>query len=239
MADPASPRTRQESQRLTREALILAARAVFARDGYHGANLDLIAREAGFSKGAVYSNFEGKATLFLAVMDANLDAALAAGAWDLFERSDDPDGPQGGPTANAEVVEAIRGFALASLEFIATAARDERLAAELGERMTRLTDAYAAIAEQSRPADEELTATEVGALLTALDQGATLLTLSGSAALDQRVTRAGMQRLLDPSRAGTPTDDEAAGGQPLHDPVVQRRIAAALGEGFPADERHP
>lgn len=235
MAGSTSLRSRQESQRQTREALILAARAVFARDGYHGANLELIAREAGFSKGAVYSNFDGKGALFLAVMDANLEAALADGSWDLFEQPEESDG---GRYGTDEVVEAIRGFALASLEFIATAARDENLAVELGKRMTTLTDAYAAVAAQSRPEGEELSATEVGALLTALDQGAALLTLSGIVTLDQRVTRAGMRRLLDPSRAGTyDADDDLAHGPALHDRVIQRRIAAAMGEQISPDER--
>ena len=44
----------------------------FSRDGYHGASLEEIADTAGFSKGAVYSNFGGKAELFLAVLDHNL-----------------------------------------------------------------------------------------------------------------------------------------------------------------------
>lgn len=225
MDGPARPLPRQESQRQTREALVAAARAVFARDGFHGANLELIAREAGFSKGAVYSNFEGKAALFLAVMDANLEVALAEGAWDLF---DEPAAHWSGHHGSDEVVELIRGFALATLEFIATATRDDVLAVELGKRMKALTDAYAAVAQQSRREDDELSADEVGALLTALDQGAALLTLSGSVALDQRVTRTGMQRLLDPSRAGTPADADTGGGPALHDPTIQRRIAAAI-----------
>lgn len=234
MATPASPRSRQESQRHTRDALVLAARAVFGRDGYHGANLELIAREAGFSKGAVYSNFDGKAALFLAVMDANLETALADGSWDLFEQPDDPDS---GRYGSEEVVEAIRGFALATLEFIATAARDERLAVELGKRMTLLTDAYVAIAQESRPDDEILSTNEVGALLAALDQGAALLTLSGSAAIDQRVTRAGMRRLLDPSRAGEYEDDGTATGPAMHDRVIQRRIADAIEGQLSPEER--
>ncbi|WP_157006643.1 TetR/AcrR family transcriptional regulator [Agromyces laixinhei] len=233
MAAPTSRRSRQESQRLTRDALILAARTVFSRDGYHGASLELIAREAGFSKGAVYSNFDGKATLFLAVMDANLETALADGSWDLFEQPDDVDA---GRYGSDEVVEAIRGFALATLEFIATAARDEALVVELGKRMSQLTDAYVAIAAQSRPEDEILSSNEVGALLAALDQGAALLALSGSTALDERVTRAGMRRLLDPSRAGEYEDDGTATGPALHDRVIQRRIAAAIEEQLSTEE---
>lgn len=226
--------SRAESQAQTRELLIETARRLFVSDGFLGTSLEKVAATAGYSKGAVYSNFDGKAALFLAVMDANLETALADGSWDLFEQPDDPDS---GRYGSEEVVEAIRGFALATLEFIATAARDERLAVELGKRMTLLTDAYVAIAQESRPEDEILSTNEVGALLAALDQGAALLTLSGSAAIDQRVTRAGMRRLLDPSRAGEYEDDGTATGPAMHDRVIQRRIADAIEGQLSPEER--
>ncbi|WP_168625540.1 TetR/AcrR family transcriptional regulator [Cryobacterium sp. BB307] len=229
MSELPAPLSRQESQRQTRQALVAAARAAFAKEGYHAANLELIAREAGFSKGAVYSNFDGKAALFLAVMDANLEAALAEGAWNVSEQPEDPDT---GRFGSEEVVEALKGFALATLEFIATAARDENLAVELGKRMQALTNAYEAVAEESRAQDEELSASEAGALLTALDQGAALLTLSGSAAIDQRLLRIGMQRLLAPS-AGVVAARGGAGEPALHDQVMRNRIAAALNDQLP------
>ena len=45
---------------------------VFARDGFHGASLDDVAATAGFTKGAVYSNFKSKEDLFLALFDDRL-----------------------------------------------------------------------------------------------------------------------------------------------------------------------
>ncbi len=53
----------------TRSHLLRAAAEVFSRRGYHGASLDEVAAEAGFSKGAVYSNFESKEDLFLALVN--------------------------------------------------------------------------------------------------------------------------------------------------------------------------
>lgn len=226
MTDAPAPLSRQESQRQTRDALVLAAREVFARDGYHAANLELIAREAGFSKGAVYSNFDSKADLFLAVMDANLEAALAEGGWDMFERpSDVPSDAE-----VEEVVEAIRGFALATLEFIAAAARDERLAPELAKRMRSLTTVYESMAEASRSPHDELTSAEMATLMAALDQGAALLMLGGSVAIDQGVLRAGMQRILDPERAMSAPRDASFDGPALHDKEVRERIARAISE---------
>ena len=43
---------------------------MFLRQGFHGASLDEIAEAAGYTTGAVYSNFKGKDDLFLAVLDA-------------------------------------------------------------------------------------------------------------------------------------------------------------------------
>jgi AcrR family transcriptional regulator len=62
--------TRTESQEKTREKLLATAKQSFLRDGYVATSLDQIAEAAGFSKGAVYSNFESKDELCLLVLDA-------------------------------------------------------------------------------------------------------------------------------------------------------------------------
>src|ERR1700756_1232799 len=72
---PASPArmTREQRRAQTRERLLAAARSVFARSGYHGASVEEVASEAGFSTGALYSNFEGKEDLSLALMEREID----------------------------------------------------------------------------------------------------------------------------------------------------------------------
>lgn len=62
--------TRSESQARTRQLLVETARAMFLRDGYAATSLEKVAEEAGFSKGAVYSNFDGKDDLCLEVLEA-------------------------------------------------------------------------------------------------------------------------------------------------------------------------
>ncbi|TDE99040.1 TetR/AcrR family transcriptional regulator [Occultella glacieicola] len=214
------PRSRREQQQQTRDALVVAARQAFAEHGYHAANLEAIAREAGFSKGAVYSNFDGKADLFLAVIDANVEIAFADGGWNIT--TDDPIEAEHGEGLSA----AIEGFALATLEFIATAARDSRLSAEMGKRMDLLVDGYGAVATQSGSADDVLPTAELGALLAALDQGAALLSLGGSRAIDQRVLRTGMRRILT---AGPLEDTPGGRGEPaVHDAAVRQRIRASI-----------
>jgi AcrR family transcriptional regulator len=60
--------TRAESKARTRAELLSAAEDVFLRRGFHAPSLDEIAEEAGYTRGAVYSNFGGKDNLFLAVL---------------------------------------------------------------------------------------------------------------------------------------------------------------------------
>jgi len=64
--------TRPERKERTRTDLVAAAREVFERHGFHRASLEQIAEEAGYTKGAVYSNFAGKDELFLAVLDEHI-----------------------------------------------------------------------------------------------------------------------------------------------------------------------
>src|SRR5580698_257040 len=73
--EPLTPERRRQQ---TREYLIEAAARVFAERGFHGASLDQVAAAAGFTKGAVYSNFKNKEDLFLALLEANRDREMEA-----------------------------------------------------------------------------------------------------------------------------------------------------------------
>src|SRR3954463_5996675 len=63
---------REIKQEQTRARLLEAAAAVFAQSGYHVATLEEVASEVGLTKGAVYSNFESKEALFLALVDVEI-----------------------------------------------------------------------------------------------------------------------------------------------------------------------
>src|ERR1700733_2447476 len=65
--------TRVEQSRRNRELVLAAARRMFLARGYHGASLEQIADAAGFSKGVVYSQFESKADLFLALLEQRIN----------------------------------------------------------------------------------------------------------------------------------------------------------------------
>lgn len=61
--------SRADQREHTRAALLANARTQFLAAGYAATSLDAIAEQAGFSKGAVYSNFKDKPTLCMAVLD--------------------------------------------------------------------------------------------------------------------------------------------------------------------------
>lgn len=125
--------TREQSKAQTREKLLAAARTVFARRGFHGASVEEIAAEAGFSTGALYSNFEGKEDLFLVLMDHVIDtyaqeiSAEVDGLASVAERARD------GARHWMEIVEREPEMLMLFVEFWAYAARDpgarERVAA--------------------------------------------------------------------------------------------------------------
>jgi AcrR family transcriptional regulator len=72
--------SRVEQTERNRSLVLSAARRVFIERGYHAATLEQIAEEAGFSKGVVYSQFESKADLFLALLEKRIDERAAENA---------------------------------------------------------------------------------------------------------------------------------------------------------------
>lgn len=78
--------SRTESQELTRAKLIESATRLYLENGYVATSTDQVAEAAGFSRGALYSNFRSKEDLALAVLDAHTEEQfqeIAAVAADL------------------------------------------------------------------------------------------------------------------------------------------------------------
>jgi len=86
---PRARLTREESRARTRARLLDSAHDVVAREGYESASIDLIAENAGYSKGAFYSNFNSKEEIFLELLEthSSRDVPELAG---LLEGIDDP-----------------------------------------------------------------------------------------------------------------------------------------------------
>lgn len=79
--------SRAERKAQTRDLLLRAANRLFIRNGYVATTVDDIAREAGVTTGAVYSNFTTKEDMFLALVDDLIDP----GAPWIDERAYAPD----------------------------------------------------------------------------------------------------------------------------------------------------
>jgi AcrR family transcriptional regulator len=74
---PRQRRTRAEQQAETRARLLEAAAEVFAANGFDGASIDRITEQAGYTRGAFYSNYSDKAELLLELSEARM-ASFAA-----------------------------------------------------------------------------------------------------------------------------------------------------------------
>ena len=73
----------------TRERLFAAAAEVFEQQGIGGASIEAIAAAAGFTRGAVYSNFASKDDLIIAMLEDHVDRSVRHHL-DLLERHRDP-----------------------------------------------------------------------------------------------------------------------------------------------------
>ncbi|MGV0804943.1 TetR/AcrR family transcriptional regulator [Mycolicibacterium setense] len=95
MADDGSPKgatparmTRAEARARTRAALLDAAAQTCARKGYAAASVDEIAAAAGYSVGAVYSNFSSKEQLFSELMNERASGRIDQVVQTISENAD-------------------------------------------------------------------------------------------------------------------------------------------------------
>ena len=109
---------------MTRDHLLDAAAIVFARDGFNGASLDDIAATAGFTKGAVYSNFKSKEDLLLALMDKHISQQFddIAGALNTDGRTQEEQLPRIADTLLGHMWD--DSWTMLWLEFVLYAARN-------------------------------------------------------------------------------------------------------------------
>jgi AcrR family transcriptional regulator len=166
-------RTRAEARSETREAILSAARRLFAERGYRGASLDDIAEAAGFSKGAVYSNWPGKEALFLELLDT--------------ARTEQPaDQLSTEPT----------GWALATLDFFVEAVRNPNTRGLLADRYREARRSLGPGLAQDRPDPAWATWEELATVAMALGTGLIIQAAIDERAVDPTLAGRVLQRLL-------------------------------------------
>ena len=164
--------TREQKQALTREKLLRSALEVLALDGYDGASVERIADEAGFSKGAFYSNFSSKEEILLELLEGNAGHDVVELS-DLLREVVDPD----------EVIEVVvrwsdsraaeQKWGLIAIEFLRRAQRD----GTLGDRQRHLFvsqwEQVGALLKAKLLAgkDAEISALDLGGILFELTYG--------------------------------------------------------------------
>ncbi len=167
--------SRAEAKARTRALLLEAAARVFARKGFTGASVEEIAEAAGFSIGALYSNFGGKEALFLELLSHRQTGRIAEAAQAL-ERH-----PAGTGEAAAEVGRLLidvadkdMDFAPLQAEFWLYAVRNphvlDTMAANLSAPRQALQQVIStSLAQHGAPA--EVSAEAVATVVTALFDG--------------------------------------------------------------------
>jgi AcrR family transcriptional regulator len=143
-----SRRLSREAQRArTRQDLLAAAAREFARNGYHATSVDMVAEAAGYTKGAVYSNFASKEDLFLALIDEYMAQAV-----DTLEEIVASAAPAdradllGERRAKMQVFD--RDWHLLETEFVLYAARNEHIREVLAARQRETRRRIGALLER-------------------------------------------------------------------------------------------
>jgi AcrR family transcriptional regulator len=175
---PPTRLTREQRKALTRDLLLEAGSKVFARRGFHGASVEEIAEEAGFSTGALYSNFSGKEDLFLALLDEEI-AEDVRKYDEIFNRARglDEQARGGADEWMRELQRDPQHFAL-FIEFWAYAARDPELRRRFAARFGAFREAFGRMVEKGAAEMgvelEPGVAEQLGTVVNALGNGVAL-----------------------------------------------------------------
>lgn len=186
-----------------RDRILDAALEVFAAAGFAGATIDAIGQAAGFTKGAVYSNFGSKDELFLALLDRQFEqrgaviaGAFGSGAGDLTATT------QAVSRSMLDSIHAQRAYHLVYLEYWLRAVRDPQLRDQLVERSRVAAEHAVQVVAQAGPTLTGRQLAGLAKLFLALTTGIAMeeILQPGS------ITVEGLERLLTALLVTTPAE---------------------------------
>jgi AcrR family transcriptional regulator len=208
--------TRAQRRQQTRARLLDAAGQVFARRGFHAATVDEVADAAGYTKGAVYSNFSNKDELFLALLDERVAAQLqqVEALYDI-ESSEELRAAMRGRTEREFA--AARDVGVLMVEFSLYAMRHPAAQAELAKRYRQLRGRLAELISKRYARHQiapPMPPEHLAALVLATDTGLFLQYSAEPGALPWELHADAMIQLLDPPsrRSSKPGETWPGGG---------------------------
>lgn len=166
--------TREEARERTRSEILAAARRLFGQHGYRRTSLEEIAETAGYSKGAVYSNWPSKERLFLELLDNELD-----------DEDSDYSTHDLSPTT----------WALATLEFFVDAVNSPEMREALARRYEKARAESAEVIARGRPEPDWATWEEIASIAMATGSGLIIQNAVDPQALDPTLLQRVMARL--------------------------------------------
>jgi AcrR family transcriptional regulator len=200
--------SRIERREKTRQDLLTAAEACFVTRGFHATSVDQVAERAGYTKGAVYSNFASKEDLFFGIYQRRVDQVITEVVPGLRQA-----GPQRGfdwlATATIQRRDGDDGWLAVFFEFWAHVLRHPELRARFAATHTRflepLTDGVRQLAaERGRTMPNDLTPLQVALCWNAMEVGLGLERLTQPQDVDVELARRMGWLLLDAVFGATP-----------------------------------
>ncbi|OBH09450.1 TetR/AcrR family transcriptional regulator [Mycobacterium sp. E1747] len=169
---PVKPLRTRPTRGEVRDRILDAASKVFAAEGFAGATIDAIGQAAGFTKGAVYSNFESKDELFLALLDREFELRGEQIAIAL-DRSDG-DTAAAAREVSRSVLDSVRDhsdYYVLLVEYWLRAQRDPQLRERLIERRRAAADQALHIVESTDTVPGDRRLTDIAQLVVTLNLG--------------------------------------------------------------------
>jgi AcrR family transcriptional regulator len=140
--------SREQKKAQTRQRLLRAAEEVFAERGFFAASVEEVAERAGFSMGAVYSNFESKGDLFLALFEEHI-AVQVHDYLELFEAAGTLEQQaRGGADRWMRYLREHPDYYPLFLEFAAYAAREPRMREAFAARQGAFRGLFTSMVER-------------------------------------------------------------------------------------------
>jgi AcrR family transcriptional regulator len=176
--------TRAQSQARTRALIVDSATSLFLRNGFQVTSLEQIGEEAGFTRGAVYSNFPSKIAMGIAVID-ELYERTARDLEDALDATLDLDEWFDALAAWAEGTIGQPEWTRLEIELAAFSAHDESYRASIAARYARIRERWAALITSRLGEDFPIDAQALSTIILALGLGT------------------GVQRAVDPDLPGS------------------------------------